>query len=282
MVIAITQFGTDGFGHQLHGLFTCLILHGIRDYYFDGYMYINHDFSFEHINNDDTIVVKEYLIACIKQFIKEYNLTPITYNNYIFSHEQYYIPQNSNSDTLYGLDNVYYFDRISPPLNNEEQQKHADNINTMKKYFINDCLPKNRLVDDNIVIHIRLGDATDRFNNQKYIYQILELIDLLNIKYPHHNYYIHTDGNVNFIEEKLNKLNINYILFNKNTHILEVLSDFIHAKIFICGASSLSQVAGFFGKKELIIYDDYPTSIMNEEHVYKISDYIKKNTSTQL
>ena len=71
MVVAITQFGTDGFGHQLHGLFTCLILHGIRDYYFDGYNYINHNFSFEHINNDETIVVKEYLIACIKQFIKE-------------------------------------------------------------------------------------------------------------------------------------------------------------------------------------------------------------------
>jgi hypothetical protein len=277
MVVAITQFGIDGFGHQLHGLFTSLLLHGVRDYYFDGYMYINHKFSFEHIKGDEAILAKEYLIACVKQFIKEYNLTPVTYNNYIFSGGQSFIPKNSDSDTLYGIDNAYNFHHLSPLLNNEEEKKHTENINTMKKFFINDNLPKNRLVDDNIVIHIRLGDATDRNGNQKYIYQILELIDLLNIKYPHHNYYIHTDGNVNFIEEKLNKLNINYTLFNKPTKILEVLSDFIHAKILICGASSLSSVASFFGNKELIICNDNPCSMLNEEHVYKISDYFKKH-----
>jgi len=274
MVVAITQFGSDGFGHQLHGLFTCLTLHGIRDYYFDGYMYINHHFSFEHISVDETINVKEYLIECIKQFIKEYKLTPINYNNYIFSHEIYHIPQHNNQETLYGLDNVFFFDKIYPQLNNEEHVKLVENINTMKHFFINDYLPPNRLVNNNIVVHIRLGDAADRFNNQKYISQILELIELLNVKYPQHTYYIHTDGNVNFMGEKLSSLNINYSIYNKNTTILQVLSDFIHAKIFICGISSLSTAASFLGNKELIIYDDYLDHSMKKENVYKISDYI--------
>ena len=274
MVVAITQFGSDGFGHQLHGLFTCLTLHGIRDYYFDGYMYINHHFSFEHISADEAILVKEYLIECIKEFIKEYNLTRINYNNYTFSHEIYHIPQHNNQETLYGLDNVFFFDKIYPRLNNEEQMKHVENINTMKNFFINDYLPPKRLVNNNIVVHIRLGDAADRFNNQKYISQILELIELLNVKYPQHTYYIHTDGNVNFMGEKLSSLNINYSIYNKNTKILQVLSDFIHSKIFICGISSLSSAASFLGNKELIIHDDYLDHSMKKENVYKISDYI--------
>jgi hypothetical protein len=119
-----------------------------------------------------------------------------------------------------------------------------------------------------------LGDAVDRFNNQKYISQILELIGLLNIKYPQHTYYIHTDGNVNFMGDKLSSLNISYSICNKNTKILQVLSDFIYAKIFICGISSLSTAASFLGNKELIIHDDYLDHSMKKENVYKISDYI--------
>lgn len=48
--IHIIQHGTDGTGHQLHGLLSCLALHNINDYYFDGIMYINKPFSYQHIN----------------------------------------------------------------------------------------------------------------------------------------------------------------------------------------------------------------------------------------
>ena len=39
--VAIIQHGTDGFGHQLHGLLSCLALHNVDNYYFDGYSFIN-------------------------------------------------------------------------------------------------------------------------------------------------------------------------------------------------------------------------------------------------
>ena len=44
--INIIQHGMDGLGHQLHGLFSCLILHNIRNYYFDGYAFIKKYFIF--------------------------------------------------------------------------------------------------------------------------------------------------------------------------------------------------------------------------------------------
>ena len=67
--VAIIQHGTDGFGHQLHGLLSCLALHNVDNYYFDGYAFINKKFSFEHINEENSIKVKEYFIEIIKKFI---------------------------------------------------------------------------------------------------------------------------------------------------------------------------------------------------------------------
>lgn len=34
-MIHLVQDGSDGFGHQLHGIFSCMILHNIEKYYFD-------------------------------------------------------------------------------------------------------------------------------------------------------------------------------------------------------------------------------------------------------
>ena len=39
--IAIIQHGVDGMGHQLLGLLSCLALHNVGNYYFDGYAFIN-------------------------------------------------------------------------------------------------------------------------------------------------------------------------------------------------------------------------------------------------
>ena len=44
--IFVIQHGTDGMGHQLHGLLSCLALHNVKNYYFDGYAFINKRFSF--------------------------------------------------------------------------------------------------------------------------------------------------------------------------------------------------------------------------------------------
>ena len=39
-MIHFVQHGSDGFGHQLHGLFSSLILNDIRNYHFDAYSFI--------------------------------------------------------------------------------------------------------------------------------------------------------------------------------------------------------------------------------------------------
>ena len=50
MVKSIIHFGNDGFGHQLHGFFTCMVLHEVNDYYFDGHNYLNN--NYDHQNNN--------------------------------------------------------------------------------------------------------------------------------------------------------------------------------------------------------------------------------------
>jgi hypothetical protein len=269
-MIPIIQFGTDGFGHQLHGLFTCLVLHGVKDYYFDGYVYIKHPFSFEHIKGEESNDAKQYLIECVKQFIQEYKLVPIRYNNYIFSHEIYNIKPHRN--TVFGLDNVFFFDKI--PFYKEVRPKLEHNLTHMKKFFINERLPPNKLANNNIVFHIRLGDAILGRGHiiSKYNDQLLLLIDKLMIHYPNHTYYIHSDGNIDFIEKKLRA--VPYFIYNKNTKIVDVLSDLIYSTILICGVSSLSTVSSFLGDKKLIITNDINTHSMPTKNVYKITDYL--------
>lgn len=279
MTIHIYQDGTDGFGHQLEGFFNCLILHGVKNYYFDGIEYIHKNFSFEHIKEDEEIIMKEYLIEAAKQFVKDFNLSKINYKNIIRSHEVYNIPENYESNVLYSLDNIFFFRKIFQEIN--VIQKIHENIFRMKSYFINDKLPVNTLVEKNIVIHIRLGDAmTSRQDNSIYTYnnKIVELIDIFKIKYPHYTYYIHSDG---FPTNIIDKIKTNYVLFNKNTLLIEVLSDMIHANILVCGNSSLSKVCSYFGEKQLVITHDDDDHCISNMNTYTISNYLQLPTITK-
>lgn len=273
MTIHIYQHGTDGFGHQLEGLFTCLILHDVKNYYFDGIEYIDKNFSFEHIKEDETIVMKEYLIEVAKKFIKDYDLSKINYKNIIRSHEVYNIPENYESNTLYSLDNIFFFRNIFKE--NSVIQKINENIFRMKSYFINDKLPPNTLVEKNIVIHIRLGDALKSERDPSicnYNNKIEDLINIFKIKYPDYTYYIHSDG---FPKNIIEKIKTNYILFNKNTPLIEVLSDMIYSNILICGNSSLSKVCSYFGEKQLVITHDDDDHCISNINTYTISNYLQ-------
>lgn len=147
----------------------------------------------------------------------------------------------------------------------------------MKGYFINRMLPERKLVENNIVIHVRLGDALTNgreHNIRNYTNKILTLIDLFRIQYPNHTYYIHSDGEPT---DLLQKIGSNYIFYNKDTPVLDALSDFIHAKILVCGWSSLSTVCSEFGNKELIImYDAIEHSMSENPNLYTISNYLSK------
>ena len=279
-MINIIQHGTDGFGHQLHGLFTCLILHKIKDYSFDGHSFINKDFKFDHIKSiEEKKECKRYLIEIVKLFIANYSIQKNTYQNRIHSHEVYKIPYEWDKNTLYSLDNVFYFDRIR--LNNEEKKKHHGNIKNISPLFINKWLPTNSLEKHNIVFHIRLGDAmkTGRKTSiNNYNGLILKLIDIFMHKYKDYTYYLHTDGKIKFIEKKLSQNKIKYFISNRKEPVLNVLSHLIHANILVCGVSSLSKICSFLGNKKLTIINDDNKHSM-PLNTYKISDYINENNS---
>lgn len=271
--INIIQHGVDGIGHQLHGILSCLALHSVKNYYFDGRIFINKPFKFEHINNDESLNCKKYLIEIGKKFIEYYKQKIKKYKKYIHSHEVYNIPENYDQDTIYSLDNCYYFDRI--PLNDNEFNQYLTNIHIIKDFFINDKLPKNRLNTNNIVIHLRQGDAmtTGRGNsiinhNKKLVNIMPSIID----KYKDHTIYIHTDGNAKFITDILLNKNVDFKIFEKKEPILNVLSDFIHSKMLITGNSGLSIMSTFLGNHEcVIIPDDIKHSVPND--VIRISNY---------
>jgi len=282
-MIHIIQHGVDGFGHQLHGLFSCLLLHNIKDYYFDGFIFINKIFSFDHIKTNIDIH-KNYITEIVNLFISHNNIKPITYKNHIHSHEIYNIPSVPDVNTIYSLDNAYYFNKIN--LNYEQILLHNNNISLIKKFFINKYLPSNRLNNNNIVIHIRRGDALEvndlRMSVLNHTKKVCELIDIFNKIYINYTYYIHSNGDIDTnLKQKLDLYNINYNFYDKTTDVINILSDFIYSKIFICDNSSLSKVCCFLGNKELTIINDDNTHSM-PLNVIKISDYIEKYKSINI
>ena len=274
-MVNIIQHGSDGFGHQLYGLFSCLLLHGIRNYYFDGIVFINKKFHFDHLNNNEQKLCKNYLTKVVSLFNKANNINKKRYNGYIHSHEIYKIPTNYKENVIYGLDNVYYFDRIN--LNNHERIHHTNNINKINPFFLNDELPKNRLDSNNVVIHIRQGDALTTGRGESissYNKKVMNLLDIFFKKYSNFTYYLHSDGDVTIFENTFKKNNIKYYIYNKNTPILQVVSDFMYSKIFICGNSGLSKACSFINNKELIIINDDNKHSLPEKTI-KISEFIR-------
>lgn len=273
--INIIQHGKDGFGHQLHGLFSCLALHNINNYYFDGCYFINKQFAFQHIKDDESLIVKNYLIEIVKNFIKIYDQKPKHYKNQIHSHEIYNIPKAYDTEIIYSLDNCYYFDRI--PITPIEHNQYLMNIPKIKHLFINDKLPNNRLCENNIVIHLRQGDAMKTGRGKmidSYNQQLEKFIPELLNKYGKHTFYIHTDGDAGFLTNILKDKSVDYILYPKSEPILNVLSDFIHSKVFISGHSGFSTICTFLGDHELIIIpDDMKHSV--PENIVRISQYGK-------
>lgn len=272
--INIMQHGKDGVGHQLHGLLTCLALHDIGNYYFDAYKFTEKTFLFEHIDHLESSIVKGYFIEIAKCFIEMYNLSKKEYKKQIHAHEIYKIPKNHDPDTLYTLDNCFFFLKI--PIHSCELNKYKENINKIKSIFINEKLPKNRLCKDNIVVHLRQGDAMVgyrgkliRKSNERLTHVVPKLINT----YPNHTFYIHTNGDPSFLTSLLQHYNVEYHVFMRKECILNVMSDFIYSKIFISCHSSLSTLCTFLGERELnIVPDDVEHSL--PQNTIKMSDYV--------
>ena len=252
MPIHIIQHGTDGFGHQLLGLFSCLLLHGVGDYRFEGYTFLGKPFRFDHIDQAQSANCKEYMLETVSNFIKDISAERVPISKGVHAHELHRI-ENPTKDTIYSLDNAYYFDRVQ--MTDLERMTHRANIERMKHYFMNAKLPPNILPAKHIVMHIRLGDAMTSGRGdsiRKYNTHILGLIERFKGVYPGYHYIIHSDGDVSEITRDIDSFTVR----SKSTPIMDVLCDFIHSRIFVCGNSGLSKVCSFLGDKELVIVND--------------------------
>ena len=98
-MVYIIQHGVDGLGHQLHGLFSCLILHNVGNYRFSGYDFIKKPFKFQHLTPIEEQQCKLYLSEVVKLFIQKYDINDRKFNGYIHSHEVYNIPEKSDENS---------------------------------------------------------------------------------------------------------------------------------------------------------------------------------------
>ena len=89
-------------------------------------------------------------------------------------------------------------------------------------------------------------------------------------KYPDHQIYINSNSNVDFLKDN------DFIFYGKETPLLQMLSDFIHAKIFVCGSSAFSKICTFLGKHDLIIIPDNNKHDLPKKSI-SITDYITNN-----
>lgn len=288
-IISICTSSNDGFGHQLHGLFTGLIVHAINNYYFDGYKFLDKKFIFAHIKDlSEKSHLQKYMCQAVKKFIKINSQKKHDYVSETRPHEIWRIPKpdvDLDDSHLYWLDNVFKFNKI--PNFNYKKPAHKKliqkNIEKCRSFFYNEYLPPNRLDEKSIVFHIRMGDAYKGGSRRKLITEHNEkikiLIPLLLTNLPDYKIYIHTDDEkiFNIFSDFLENPNIT--IFKKNTNLVQVLSDFLYAKIFVSGVSSLSIVTTFLTKADLCIYpDNYYRYSFNEKNVVQISNYINKFT----
>jgi hypothetical protein len=269
----IYQQGRDGLGHQLEGLFTCMIMHNVDNFYFDGVVFHDKKFVFQHVNSEKGKRLKNYLQAVINLFINDNTRTKIEYKSEIRSHEIWNIPQLFDPNILYSLDNNFFFERLYFK-NSETKSLILSNIQKIKPLFINSLLPPNRLKTNSIVFHVRLGDAMPARGSliRNYIKQFEKLLKKFQNVYPDYSYIIHSDGDVKNI---LQYFPAQTILFDKTTCVLDTLSDFIYADILVCGISSLSIVSSYLGNKQLVIVHDEIDRIPTIENVYKISHFLE-------
>jgi hypothetical protein len=271
MYVNIIQHGTDGFGHQLLGLFSLLLLHGVKsghlngNYYFDPYIFMDKEFKFAHISKKELELCKNYMIEVVTNFKNDYNLMPKKYDNILYFNGLHLIKnENLNDKTVFKADNAY---SKNIGLNEIENAKRINNINRIKKYFVNSYIKNVFNSEKNIVVHIRRGDAISRFKNvDEDTNNILKIIQKLKLKYPSYKIYIHSDGDDPKIDDT--------IFCNKNTNILETLSNFVHADILVSSNSCLSRVASFLGNKILNIVPDETKNKLLPDNVFTFSEFL--------
>jgi hypothetical protein len=260
--VKIFQGGTDGFGHQLEGTLRLLSLHinGKADYQFD----YKKEYTFEHSNFDKTILVN-YITEALSIVSSGCGSNgtghghawdgnrEINRGTYRISHEtRRTFKDISEQDPDY-QNTLYFYDGAGTgqylPPNFEKEYMIEPTVPLLKEAFVskNKYLPHpsydNKCV--NVCCHIRLGDAVGtRILDNESLYEVVREFQRKGSKY---RVIIHSDGDVDHLAHD------NTIIYDSKTDVLQILSDFIHADIFVMNYSSMSIAAHLLADKEQIV-----------------------------
>lgn len=272
--INISQNGSDGFGHQLHGLLTVIAMDGIRNYKFDSSAYLIRFFRFAHLDFYEKVVVWRYLFKSVVTYTKSYGEFYTRMLRRCHIHEIDDIPKNHNKNITYTLDNVFYPDRI---LNQNEMKNFYNNLLLLKRVLVNSYLPSPNLRSPYIALYFRQGDALlyeeRKIQILKFKEKLSVALPILRAEYDDYELIVHSDGPVDWIRDMwAGEIKIK----NRKQRVLQVLSDLINAEILMTAPSSLSSAAAWLSSASKIITEDELLLNANINGCYSMDNYINK------
>jgi hypothetical protein len=245
--VRIFQGGSDGFGHQLEGTLRLisLSLNNKADYQ---YKY-KKNYSFQHSNFDITKLIS-YLTNALNLLSETETETEtenvisvketIKFQDIIKNHPNY-------------RENIYLYDGVGDSNDNscnyETMKEYEKSIPLLRDAFVknNPGLPPPSYDREyiNVVCHIRLGDAVgQRVLDNESIFHVIRFYQKQPDKYK---ISLHSDGDIQHLAHE------NTILYDKFVDVLQVLSDFIHADVFIMNYSSISIAAHLLADDSQIV-----------------------------
>ena len=254
--VRIFQGGSDGFGHQLEGTLRLISLSLNKNAEYQ-YHY-KKNYSFQH-SNFDINKLTAYMTNALnilsstyenererenEEEPKSYNIIPVIETTKF----QDIINNNPNY-----RDNIYLYDGVGDSNDNrynyESMTEYIKSIPVLRNAFVknNPELPCPSYNSEciNVVCHIRLGDAIgQRILDNESIYNVIRVYQKQPDKY---RITIHSDGDIRHLAHE------NTILYDKSADVLLVLSDFIHADIFIMNYSSISIAAHLLADDSQIV-----------------------------
>ena len=252
MIKYISQKGQDGFGHQLLGMMSLISLTS------DTVVYVPylHDGKFQHVNDEEKIELKEYLM-------KFYDIL-----GYKYPHDfSKYPPKKIGSlkEATYAID----FENPQAKLDWKRYTHVFDNAwftkdigKKMYNYNFYNALNNELLLNNNfdseytnIVIHLRGGDGEKRnfgsnnMNNDPEFKKVIE-----KLKNDYSNYYFHFHTNNKTVSNNILKYinDTRYKVYGKYTKVLFAFSQMLTADILIVGDSCLSIAASYVNKGKIL------------------------------
>jgi len=238
--IKICHSGNGSFASQLEGILR-LISHSLNNKVIYEYNY-KKQFSFEE-NLCYQQNLQEYLIAGLNLLSKNSKIHNEIYNE-IYNDTRIY---NTINDVDECIQKIYLYDCISYgseiPPNFENSNEITQSLPILRNAFVfkNPFLPKPSYDNTkiNVCCHIRLSDALGRrISDNENLCDIVKYFQ----KYNKYHVVIYSDDNIEHLKSE------NTLLSDTKTNILQTLSDFVHADIFLMNYSSLSIASHLLGK----------------------------------